>query len=130
MVKNNLNELIQKQKILEEKKKEIMDDCAKKGLPYSEFMELAKDVSRELYLITQDIRLNQSPTMEYGKTWRGDMYTIEEFIDYCKDNYFTDDDGIGYYATNNAKSDIIAYPSDFKNNIYRTDFTHIIWFNK
>ena len=56
--------------------------------------------------------------------------TIEEFKNEVEGGLFIDDDGYGYYATDTTKSDIYVYPSDFTENIYRDDFTHIIWFNR
>ena len=117
-----------KEKLIEERTT-IMNDCAKDNLSYSEFMEKARKVSEEIYIINKIIRLKQIPTMEYGKTWKGETLTIENFINDCKNGKYTDDDGFGYYATDNAKSDIIVYPSDFEDDYYRKDFTHIIWFN-
>ena len=55
---------------------------------------------------------------------------IEEFKNEVEGGLFIDDDGYGYYATDTTKSDIYVYPSDFTENIYRDDFTHIIWFNR
>jgi hypothetical protein len=56
--------------------------------------------------------------------------TVEEFKNEVENGLFIDDDGYGYYATETTKSDIYVYPSDFTENIYRDDFTHIIWFNR
>ena len=55
---------------------------------------------------------------------------MEAFIELVNDGIFTVDDGFGYYATEDAKSDIYIYPSDIQEKIYRSDFTHIIWLNK
>jgi hypothetical protein len=33
------------------------------------------------------------------------------------------------YLALNWEEDIIVYPSDFEDDYYRKDFTHIIWFN-
>ena len=76
------------------------------------------------------MRLKKDATVEFGKNWDGDTYTLDEFISRVNGGAFIDDDGYGYYATDNGKSDITVYPSDIKENIYRNDFTHIIWFNR
>lgn len=106
----------------------IMNDCAKKDLKFDDFMEKARDVSEELYYVTKAIRVVQSPIMEYGKTWKGETITIENFIEKCKNGVYTDDNCEAYYATDNAKSDIRVFPSDFDTDYYRNDFTHIIVF--
>ena len=81
-----------KEKLIEERSS-IMNDCARDNLSYSEFMEKARKVSEEIYFINKIIRLKQIPTMEYGKTWKGDTITIENFINDCKNGKYTDDDG-------------------------------------
>ena len=53
-----------------------------------------------------------------------EQYTVYNLENIMGQFNFTDE------AYNNAKSDITAYPSDFIENIYRKDFTHIIWFNR
>lgn len=124
------DELLVKYDSLKEKRSDLMNECAKAGVPFEEFVNKAKDISEDLYYISREMRMKQSPTMEYGKTWKGDTYMMELFIELCKTRQLTDDDGYGYYATENAKSDVLALPSDFENDEYRKDFTHIIWFNK
>ena len=124
------NEMEKEIEKLLQKKLDIMDICAKEGKTFDEFMEIATPITEQIYLLSQEKRLKQTPTMEYGKEWKGNKYIIEYFSDSCKNGVFADNDGYGYYATENAKSDIIAYPSDFTSGKYRTDFTHIIWFNK
>jgi hypothetical protein len=124
------NKLISEKDKLLEQKANIMDECIKNNLSYLEFMDKAKPICEELFYISREIRLRQTPTLQYGKTWNGNTLTIEDFIKNCENGIFTDENGIGYYATDNAKSNILAYPSDFNDKDYRTDFTHIIWFNK
>ena len=81
-------------------------------------------------------RLTQTNTVSFRGRQRdtlliyGDQFTLEEFKNEVENGLFIDDDGYGYYATETTKSDIYVYPSDFTENIYRDDFTHIIWFNR
>lgn len=56
--------------------------------------------------------------------------TLAEFIEDCKDGYLIDDDGIGYYGTDTAESNLEISPSDVTEREYRTDFTHVYWYNK
>jgi hypothetical protein len=123
-------ELLREEERLEEKLNTISDECIKEGLNYEEFCKRAYDVKEGLYFISKELRLRKTPTVEFGKHWQGDTFTMEEFIDAVKSGLFVDSDGYGYYATDNGKSDITIYPSDIIENMYRKDFTHVIWFNK
>lgn len=123
-------ELVKEEERLYDRYNEMSDECANEGLSYKDFCKRAKDVKEQLYFIGKYMRLKKSPTVEYGKEWKGDLYTLERFIDLVKNGGFIDDDGFGYYATDDVKSDITIYPSDIMENIYRKDFTHIIWFNR
>lgn len=60
----------------------------------------------------------------------GDKFTISEFIAYCQLGTFVDNDGIGYYATENGMSELPAYPSSIRMNGPAPNWTHVIWFNK
>ena len=122
-------ELVKEEDELKEEFDLMLDNCAKEGLPYFEFCDRAKDIKEKLYFVSKYRRLKQTPTVEYGKEWRGDIFTLEKFIELVNDKNFTDFDGYGYYATEDAKSDVYIYPSDIKEKLYRSDFTHIIWFN-
>lgn len=124
------NELINKKNEFLLKKKSLIEECAKNNKTYDEYMLIATPIMENIFLIDKEIRIKQTPVMEYGKSWKGDVFTIEEFLTNSINNFFTDNDGIGYYATDSAKSNILVYPSDFEYGIYRKDFTHIIWFNK
>lgn len=123
-------ELVKEEDELAEEFDLMLDNCAKEGLSYFEFCRRAKDVKEKLYFISKYRRLKQNPTIEYGKEWLGDTFTLENFIELVNDGLFIDSDGYGYYATEDAKSDVYIYPSDIKEGLYRSDFTHIIWFNK
>lgn len=123
-------ELLREEERLDERYSEISDACAQEGLTFLEFREKVKPVKEKLYFISKYKRLKQTPTIEYGKEWKGDLFTLEEFKNEVEGGLFIDDDGYGYYATETTKSDIYVYPSDFTENIYRDDFTHIIWFNR
>ena len=107
------------------------DECCAKGMPWEEFVEEAKAEREELYFIDKYIRLKKTPTISFDTERGGDEYTFEEFKDICTNsNVFLDDDGFGVYATEKGVSDIEVYPSDFTEGIYRTDFSHILWYNR
>lgn len=128
--KKTYDELVKEESILDDEYEKISDECAKEGLSYQEFSIKAKPVKEKLYFISKYLRLKKTPSLEYGKEWKGDLYELEKFISMVRSGGFIDDDGWGYYATETTKSDINIYPSDISENIYRTDFTHIIWFNR
>lgn len=113
---------------LVERKTRLFDECAKKGLSFSEYEKEATPIMDELYFLEKDLRQIQDPIMVFGKKWKGKIYTFEEFKNNVINRKLRDSDGYGYYATDNAKSDIIIRPSDIIENIYRQDFTHVIWF--
>ena len=123
-------ELLRDDSRLSDEYDKLSDESAKEGLSYKEFSEKAKPIKEKLYFISKYIRLKKTPSVEYGKEWKGDLLTMEKFIDVVKNGGFIDDDGWGYYATETTKSDIVVYPSDIKEGLYRNDFTHVIWVNR
>jgi len=128
--KHTYEELIREEGRLEERRKDIEDECLKEGKSFSEYCERAHDILERLYFISKYKRVKQEPVIEYGKEWNGDMYTIEEFKEMCQKRALIDDDGYGNYATETSKSDVEILPSDVTENIIRTDFPYVIWFNK
>lgn len=77
----------------------------------------------QLRLITENYTLSDIP--EYG-----DLITFEDFKEMCESGGFIDYDGSGNYSTKTQMSNIDVYPSDIKSGRYRTDFTHVVWFNR
>lgn len=128
--KMSTEELIREEDKNQARYDEIEEECLKEGLSFAEFSERAKKEREALYFIDKYMRLRQDPIVEYGKEWKGDLYTIEEFKNAVRHKLFVDSDGVGYYATETSKSDVEVYPSDFKENLIREDFSHIIWFNR
>ena len=115
---------------LKNKYNEIEDQCAHDGLSWEEFCEKAKKEKEGLYFIDKYKRLKKDPIIEYGKEWKGDTLTLEEFVRKCKNKEFVDEDGVGYYATESAKSDVKIFPSDIEEDLIREDFSHVIWFSR
>ena len=106
------------------------DKCAADGLSYDEMIDKTRELRTRASELDMNMRLIQSPTVQFGKTWAGDLMTIEDFVRSVENDFFTDDDGYGRYATETSVSDIYIYPSDILNNLYRKDFSHVMWFNK
>lgn len=123
-------ELVKDADRLEAEYNAIETQCLKDNMTFDAFCEKAHDVKEKLYFIEKYIRLKQEPTITYGKEWNGKLMLLEDFKRDCGTGFYTDDDGYGYYATESSKSDIQVYPSDITENVYRTDFPYIIWFNR
>lgn len=79
--------------------------------------------------LSREYRLIKEPTMGDIPDY-GDHMTLEEFVEACKTGAFINYDGFGNYATKDTCSDIQIYPSDITAGKYRSDFTHVIWFNR
>lgn len=126
----SIAELLKEEERLKARYEEIKDQCLKDGLPFSDFEKKAEKEAESLYFIDKYKRLKQDPIVEYGKEWKGDTYTLEEFKALAKSKTLIDSDGYGYYATESAKSNVYIMPSDVIENIIRDDFSHVIWFNK
>ena len=128
--KMTITELLREESKLKKRYDDIETACLKEGLSFSDFQERAKEPAEGLYFIDKYKRLKQDPVVEYGKEWKGDTYTIDDFKDMVRGKVFVDDDGFGFYATESAKSDVMILPSDVMENLIREDFSHVIWFNR
>lgn len=126
----DINALNREENKLKTRYNSIEDDCVKRGVGWNEFQELVHDEAEGLYFISKYKRLLQDPVVEYGKEWKGDTYTLEQFKNMALNKELIDEDGIGYYATESAKSDVEILPSDVIENLIREDFSHVIWFNR
>jgi len=60
----------------------------------------------------------------------GDHMRFEDFKECCDSGGFIDYDGSGNYATKDKMSSIGIWASDITEGVHRTDFTHVVWFNK
>lgn len=56
--------------------------------------------------------------------------TLNEFIKEAEMGCLTDDDGYGYYATEEGYTDIKVYPSTVLHNWHKTEYPYINWVNK
>jgi hypothetical protein len=129
--KQSIEDLEKAQKKLDKVYNDKLNECCSKGMSWEDFMEEAKSEKEELYFISKYIRLKKEPTISFDTERGGEEFTLEEFKKICTtSNMFTDSDGFGVYATEKGVSDIEVIPSDFVEGIYRTDFSHILWYNK
>lgn len=123
-------ELLKEEQKLNKEYTDIETQSLKDNLTFNEFCEKAHDVKEKLFFVDKQIRLKKEPIITFGKEWTGDFMTIEDFRNKSHSGLLTDEDGIGYYATENSKSDVEIKPSDFEFNLVREDFPYVIWFNK
>ena len=110
-------ELLKEEQRLNQEYTDIETQSLKDNLTFNEFCEKAHDVKEKLFFLDKQIRLKKEPIITYGKEWTGDFMTIDEFRNKSQSKFFTDEDGIGYYATESSKSDVEIKPSDFEFNI-------------
>jgi len=76
-------------------------------------------------------KINWTETDLYGTGAEDedDVYTVEEFKQYCEDGAFIDYDGFGHPAIMDlADPDIYIKPSRLGE--IPADATHIVWYNK
>lgn len=98
-------------------------------LSYQDIIKSLEPYSKKIEELSQEKRLLINPEFKDLPNY-GDLMTLKEFVSNCKGGGFIDYDGHGKYVRNNKMSNITIYPSDIKANKYRTDFTHVIWFNR
>lgn len=124
------DELVRELDRLEAEYNSIETQCLKDNMTFDEFCNKAHDVKEKMFFASKYMRIKQEPVITYGKEWTGEKMTFDEFKSQCGTGFLTDDDGVGYYATESSKSDIRVYPSDIEENVFRTDFPYVIWTNK
>ena len=86
------------------------------------FYDRLSDITREITLI-KPYELSELP--DYG-----DHMTFKVFKSHVDSGGFIDYDGHGRYATKTQESDLYVSPSDVSEGKIRTDFTHVVWYNK
>lgn len=115
---------------LEIENMEKEDQCAKDGVPWNEMLVKTRNIKEKMAEIDKKMRKIQEPTLTYNKKWKGKKILLDDFISASLAKEITDTSGEGYYAAETAKTDIKIYPSDIIENIYRTDFPYVLWFEK
>jgi len=91
-------------------------------------------LAKALVEYCNDVHRGARPPRKRGPEMRpidgGDLMTVQEFMECCKSNSLTDDDGDGYYSTDKEVSDVVADCSSVANGVIDKRFTHVVWFNK
>jgi len=78
---------------------------------------------------TKEVRFTKTGQYGCGPENEDDVYTVEEFKDFCKKLLFVDYDGFGY-PVKDKKSDITITIVPSRIEEIPEDATHIIWFNR
>lgn len=109
---------------------EAEDLCAKEGDDWLVMLQKTSEIKRKMAHADKMMRKLQEPSLTYNKKWKGRKMELNDFLSAAVAKEIVDTDGEGYYATETAKTDIIVRPSDFVENIYRTDFPYVLWIPK
>ena len=98
-------------------------------LPWQDYVKEVENTNIwEMYV---EKRNRQIPVLrDANKFELGCREPYESFKEACKAYCFVDSDGSGYYGTSTQISDIPVSCKAFDNDMERTDFTHVYWFNK
>ncbi|MFA5207542.1 MAG: hypothetical protein WC428_02680 [Candidatus Paceibacterota bacterium] len=117
------------EKIVVEKDKEWYADKKNDNKSFEEYWEYVYYEKMELAKLDRKRRMimpyELSPIPSYG-----DVMTLDEFIEACKEGWFIDSDGSGYYGKDGQETNIPICPSDMKHRAIRREFDSVIWYNK
>lgn len=125
---DNYNDLVRESKKIEKKIKEDEENLAKEGVSFEDMIEKTREDRIKLFKLSKEMRLIQDPGFQPKKKWKGKFMTMENFIKMCNEENITDEDGYGFYTDKKVVTDIKIFPSDIMTEMYRKDFTEILWF--
>lgn len=97
--------------------------------PWEEYEKLTEVEDRELSKLNRRLRL----IMPYELSdipEHGDVMTLNEFKNACKNGGFIDYDGYGKYVVDDKMTNVYIYPSDVINKSIRYELNKVIWFNR
>lgn len=124
-------ELESKMKDIQREISNIFDECILSNLPYNEYFGKTESLRTELNKLNQQYVKLTKPTMyPMNDLDRECRRLFEDFKKSCESGFFISDDGFGYYATYDEKSDIEAIPEDIAEGYGRTDFDYVVWYNR
>lgn len=124
----NYEDLKREAKKIERKIKEDEENLAKEGVSFDDMIEKTREDRVKLFKLSKEMRLIQDPGFQPKKKWKGKYMTMENFIKMCNEENITDEDGYGFYTDKKVVTDIKIFPSDIMTEMYRKDFTEILWF--
>jgi len=123
---------IEQLKILDNKLDDLASEIDKTwdfSRPFTEYQHEYRYVDKAAGVISREINMKSVPKMEPHDNI-GDLFTMEDFKADCESGGFINYDGFGYYATDKKQSNIKISPSHFKTNKVRSDFSHVMWYNR
>jgi len=97
--------------------------------PYSEYLELTSKEDKEINELDRRLRLIRPYEVTDIPDY-GDVMTLNEFKNFCRNGMFVDSDGYGHYIDDDKMTDITIHPSDVKHKSLRYSLNKIIWFNR
>ncbi len=117
------------------KAREIADELWNKlppDLDFDEYDERVNDIYKEVNSLSLKYRLVKTPVLKEAEDWELEecKMSFMQFKESCEEGFFINYDGSGEYGNATHKSGIAIYPSDIIAGTYRTDFTHVYWYNK
>jgi hypothetical protein len=72
--------------------------------------------------LTKEIKMRPLPSY-------GNLITLKSFLSSCKNKFYTDYDGYGYYSNGKEMSDELITPSKVLLHA-NTEWSHVMWFNR
>lgn len=113
---------------LELKLKKVYDN-ATDYKTFDDYKEAIEKYESDLFLWGSKLRLHKKYNL--SKIPKDvDLMNLSDFIELCKNESLTNDDGSGFYATSDNISDIEIYPMDVHAQMIRSDFDKVVWYNK
>lgn len=116
-------------KLVDEKEKQWYGDRKNDNKSFDEYWEYVYDEKKELAKLDRKRRMIMPYTLSEIPSY-GDVMTLDEFIAACKEGWFVDSDGTGYYGKDGKETDVYIYPSDISHRAIRKEFDSVIWYNK
>jgi hypothetical protein len=97
--------------------------------PWKEYLALTEKEDEEISKLSRRLRLIK-PYEVTDIPDHGDVMTLNQFKNICRNGGFIDYDGFGHYLDGDKMTDIIILPSDVKHKSLRHELNRIIWFNR
>jgi len=97
--------------------------------PWEEYVALTEKEDKEISELDRKLRLIRPYEVTDIPDY-GEIMTLNQFKNICRNGGFIDSDGFGYYLEEDKVTDIVIYPSDVKHKSLRYELNRIIWFNK
>lgn len=117
------------QKLLADKDKEWFGDKKNDNKSFDQYWDYVYDEKYQLDKLDRKRRMIMPYTLSEIPHY-GDEMSLDEFIKACREGWFVDSDGSGYYGKDDKESNVRIYPSDISHRKVRREFNKVIWYNK